>query len=81
MTLTALHAAATALYGAEPLPYKSAAALNVDLEKEQARLSGGVSGTTRFGTYRADNVFADQKTGDVVLDGNARLRINGGALR
>jgi lipopolysaccharide export system protein LptC len=67
--------------GRLPFGTYSAAMLAVDLTKEQARLSGGVSGTTRFGTYRADNVFADQKSGDVVLSGNARLRINGNALR
>ncbi len=67
--------------GRLPFGTYSAAMLKVDLNKEQARLSGGVSGTTRFGTYRADSVFADQKSGDVVLSGNARLRINGNALR
>ena len=67
--------------GRMPFGTYSAAMLSVDLAKEQARLTGDVSGTTRFGTYRADSVFADQKTGNVVLDGHARLRINGGALR
>ena len=67
--------------GSLPFGTYSSASLAVDLTKEQARLTGGVSGTTRFGTYSADTLFADQKSGDVVLQGNARLRINGNALR
>ncbi len=56
-------------------------ALSADLAAEQVRMNGGVSGTTRFGTFSADTLFADQKAGTVVLQGNAKLRISGGAIK
>lgn len=70
-----------AVAGRAPFGSFSGSDLRADLAKEQVRLTGGVAGTTRFGTYRADTLEADQKAGTVVLQGNARLRIDGGALQ
>ena len=67
--------------GRAPFGSYRSAAMTADLTREQVRLSGGVSGLTRFGSYSADSAFADQKSGSVVLQGNAKLRINGNALR
>lgn len=39
-------------------------------------LAGSVSGTTDFGRYSANRLIYDFESGNVMLDGNARLRIN-----
>lgn len=39
-------------------------------------LTGGVTGTTDFGSYRANRLVYDFETDNVVLDGNAHLRID-----
>ncbi len=53
-----------------------AGSLLARLPERRVTLAGGVSGTTSFGSYRAARLVYDFNSGNVVLEGNARLRID-----
>lgn len=55
--------------------------VQIDLDSQVAIGSGGVSGAVPTGTFTADSIRADLRERNVLLDGNARLRMVPGKLR
>jgi lipopolysaccharide export system protein LptC len=55
--------------------------VEIDLKRRQVASSGAVSGTTRLGPFKADQLKADLGERKVVLEGRARLKIVQGAVR
>ena len=55
--------------------------VNVDLRRRQVVSDGPVSGSTRLGTFEAQQLRADLGTRTLVLNGRARLKIVQGAVR
>jgi lipopolysaccharide export system protein LptC len=54
--------------------------VNVDLRDRSLQSQGQVEGSMPLGNFRADRMSADLPERKVVLEGNARLHINQGAL-
>jgi lipopolysaccharide export system protein LptC len=55
--------------------------VEVDLKRRQVTSSGAVTGRTRLGPFRADELKADLGERKVVLEGRARLKIVQGTVR
>jgi lipopolysaccharide export system protein LptC len=55
--------------------------VEVDLKRRQVASSGPVTGTTRLGPFRANELKADLGERKVVLEGGARLKIVQGTVR
>lgn len=55
--------------------------LRADLERQTVNVTGGVHGTLPIGSYSANSLYADNKARTVVLEGNAKMQINQGALK
>ena len=55
--------------------------VQIDLNRRRLQSGRAVSGTVPIGRFSANRITADLETRVVTLDGNARLRINQGALR
>ncbi|GAA4710576.1 LPS export ABC transporter periplasmic protein LptC [Sphingomonas lutea] len=55
--------------------------VKVDLKDRQVVSDGPVTGSTRLGTFEADQLRADLGTRTLILNGRARLKITQGAVR
>lgn len=53
----------------------------IDLKRQQVSGMGGVAGAVPSGTFSADRIHADLENRSVVLDGHARLRMQGGKMQ
>lgn len=53
----------------------------IDLKDRMLTSGGAVSGRTNIGSFSANSIKADMDTRIIVLEGNAKLRINQGGLR
>jgi len=53
----------------------------IDIKKQRAVGSGGVSGSVPTGTFSAQNIIADLDNRTLTLQGNARLRMTPGKVR
>ena len=55
--------------------------VRIDLDSQTAAGSGGVAGAVPTGSFSADSIRADLRGRNVVLEGNARMRMVPGKLR